>query len=93
MAEVIATFRVMPSGVDVDLGELKGKVFKIVNTKGRAEGFEIKPVAFGLKSLIIYGIFQESLGSEIDLLESKIKDLNGVENCEIIDVRRTVDLA
>jgi len=54
MADVVVTLKVMPKGVDVDLNALAEKVKEKVSAFGGEVGkVEEKPVAFGLKSLII----------------------------------------
>ncbi len=90
MAEVIVTFKVMPEGVDVDYELIKLESAKIINEKGNLAKHEIKPIAFGLKSLILYSIFPESIGSEVDSIAEKIGMITGVENCEVTDVRRAI---
>ena len=91
MAEIIVTFKIMPEGVDVNYDFVKEESDKIISSKGRLEKEEIKPIAFGLKSLILHAVFPEAIGSGVDDLAEKIGMLSGVDNCEVIDVRRTIE--
>lgn len=92
MAEVIVTFKIMPEGVAADLNFVQREAEKIISSQGRLEKAEVRPVAFGLKSLILYAVFPESIGSGVDDLSSKIDILTGVENCEVVDVRRAIEI-
>ena len=92
MAEIIVTFKIMPEGVDTDYAFIKIESDKIISSKGRLEKEEIKPIAFGLKYLVLYAVFPESIGSGVDDLADKIGMLAGVDNCEVIDVRRAIEL-
>ena len=71
---------------------IKKESVKILKIKGRVEKEEFVPVAFGLKSLIIYAVFPESIGGDIEELAEKIGMISGVDNCRVTDVRRAIDL-
>ena len=91
MAVVVITLRLMPSGPDADLSsiERKAKEF-IVNFAGHTQfKTEIKPVAFGIKSVDITFVMEESIGST-EKLENKISEIEEVNSVEVIDVRRAV---
>lgn len=89
MGRVIVTLRVMPSDVDVDLKELEEKVKEKVNEFGGEVGkVEIEEVAFGLKALKVLFVCDENK-SNMDPLEEKVKEIEGVNSAEVVDVRRT----
>jgi elongation factor 1-beta len=90
MAQVIITLRVMPESPDVDMAQLADKVKGAVKNFGGEVGKEdIKPVAFGLKSLDSIFIMDEAKGST-DKLEEEISSWDEVASCEVTDVRRAI---
>ena len=91
MADVIVTLKVMPESPEVDLAKLQEEIQKhILEFAGEGEiKFSEEPVAFGLKSVNIIFIMDESLGSP-DALEETIKGLEGVQSVEVTDVRRAI---
>jgi elongation factor 1-beta len=90
MAKVIITLKIMPESPDIDLHGIEKHAKEEIKKFGAEFGkSDIVPVAFGLKSLNIMIISEESKGST-DELEKKIAELKGVNSCETIDVRRTI---
>ena len=90
MAEVIVTLKIMPESVDVDLEAIEHKVKQAVADFGGEVGkVEHKPVAFGLKALMIYFVMDESIGST-EKLENIIAEFHGVNSVEVTDVRRAI---
>lgn len=80
MGEVVSTIKVMPTGVDVDLGKIAEEIKKL-----NPHSFEEKPVAFGVKCLEIQFIRQDSEGGT-DELEDKIRRIEGVESVNVTGV-------
>ena len=90
MAEVVITLKIMPDSPQVNLEEIKSKAKELIKEFGGEVGKEeIVPVAFGLKSLNLFFVMDESLGGT-DSLEEKIKEVKGVQSVEVIDVRRAI---
>lgn len=85
MAEVIVTFRVMPTGVDVDLAALESKIKETI----KADRVNREPIAFGLVALNVTKIVQDAAG-EVDAIEEKLKKLEGVGEVEVTDLTRTI---
>jgi len=85
MAEVIATFRVMPTGVDVDLDALEAKIKKLI----KADRIKREPIAFGLVALNVTKIIPDA-GGELAAIEEKLKKLDGVSGVEVTDLTRTL---
>ena len=84
----------MPESPEVDLEKIKEEVQEIIrNFTGRREPedqkVEIEPIAFGLKALKIIFTMDEAKGSP-DVLEEKIKGIEGVQSFEVVDVRRAI---
>ena len=92
MANAIITVRIMPESPDVDLEHVKKlaeqKIDHFVGGQKQKQ-FEIKPVAFGLKSLDIHFMMDESKGSP-DSVAEDIATIEGVQNAEITNVTRAM---
>ena len=91
MAQAIITLKIMPVSPESDLDRIKEDAVKQIN-QFAGEGdmkIEEQPVAFGLKSIQIIFVMDESLGSTEDL-ESKISANENVASVEVTDVRRAI---
>jgi len=90
MAQVVITFRIMPEGPDTNLEAIEKKASKIIAEFGGEVGKSEKvPVAFGISSLNLIFIMDESIGST-ETLEKDISGIEGVNSVEVVDVRRAV---
>ena len=91
MAQVIVTLKIMPKSPEVDLAKITEEAkSKITDFAGAGDmKIEEKPVAFGLKSLNIIFVMDESKGST-DSLEDSISEIEGVQSVEVSDVRRAI---
>lgn len=88
MANVVIILKVMPKSVEIDLDKLAKECKpKIEEFGGFVHKVEKKPIAFGLSSLNITFLMDESKGGP-DKIEAEILKLKGVESVEVIDVRR-----
>ena len=65
MAQVVITFTIMPTSPDVDFSVIERKAKKEIVAFVGETGFKIeqKPIAFGLKALIILFLMDEDKGS------------------------------
>lgn len=91
MAKAIISLKIMPDAPDVNMEELeKVCLEKIKEFAGETETkVEIEPIAFGLKSLNIKFVMDESLGST-EPIEKSISEIENVSSAEITDVRRAI---
>ncbi len=91
MAKAIITVKIMPTSPDVDLVKLEEQAKeKIVIYAGEGDTKTIiEPVAFGLNSVSIIFVAEESQGSP-DTVSEAIETLEGVNSAEISDVRRAL---
>lgn len=90
MASIIITFKVVMESPETDIDEVKGKVINAIEDYGADIGnSNFEEVAFGIKAIIIVFIMDEKKGST-DILEEKIKEIDGVSSLEVIDVRRAI---
>lgn len=90
MAEVIITLKIMPETPEVDLKKVEEKAKVLISDFGGDVGkVEIEPVAFGLNSLKLFFVMDESKG-DTESLEKDISELEGVIGVEVVDVRRAI---
>jgi len=83
MGEVSLTIRVMPDDASLDMGKLKDNVVSALPDYAKLVGTEEKPIAFGLKALLIKIVMPDQ--SPDELIE-KISTIEHVENAEIQDL-------
>lgn len=91
MANAVVSLKIMPESPDINMGELEKKAKEKI-TEFAGEGdmkVSIEPVAFGLKSLNMIFVMDESIGST-EPLEKSLESIEGVSSVEITDVRRAV---
>ena len=67
------------------------KYLEKMNHFGSVGKTEIRPVAFGLKALIIYLIADEKNGG-LDEMEKQLTGVGNVNSVDVEDVRRTVEI-
>tara|TARA_Y100000310_G_scaffold345857_1_gene471552 strand:+ start:4599 stop:4877 length:279 start_codon:yes stop_codon:yes gene_type:complete len=91
MAQVIITLKIMPTSPEVDLSIVEeGASKEIIAFAGEGEiKAEQEPIAFGLKALKLLFVMDEAKGAT-DELENKIKEIEGVNSVEVVDVRRAI---
>jgi len=83
MGEVSLTIRVMPDDAGMDMEKLKEDVVATLPEYAKLVGTEEKPIAFGLKALLVKIVMPDQ--SPDELIE-KIGALEHVENAEIEDL-------
>jgi translation elongation factor aEF-1 beta len=90
MSTAAIQFKIMPTGLDIDLKVLKEKIQNVVESfeSGVFSEAEEKPIAFGLVALVITIALSESEDS--DLVENKIAKIDEVSSVELLDYRRAV---
>ena len=85
MGDVAITYKVMPEGLETDLNELKEKLNNDLGQICRVNKIEERPLAFGLKALIVQVIMKDGEGV-VDMLEAKIREVPGVQNADVEDM-------
>ena len=91
MAQVVITLKIMPESPETNLKLIESKAKKEIKKFSNSEQTktEIEPIAFGLKAVKIMFVMDEAKGSTEEL-ENKIKEIEGVNSVEVVDVRRAV---
>ncbi len=91
MGTAIATLRIMPESPDIDLKAIEEHALKLITafSDDRQKKTDIQPVAFGLKSLNITFLIDETKG-DTEPVEKKIAEIPGVQSVECTDVRRII---
>ncbi len=92
MALIYITLRIMPESIEADLPTITAEATKMIHAfikEDRSVQAEYKPVAFGLKAIELMWSMQESIGGTEDL-EAEICNIENVQNCECVDVRRAI---
>ena len=79
----------MPEDLDVSLDKLEKDVKDFLNQHGEVGKMEREKIAFGLEAINVMFIREESKGST-DFIEDNMRNIDGVQSVEIIDVRRAI---
>ena len=89
MGMVAVKIKVMPKSVETDIEQIKKKVVSEIEKKGlQNPTFEIQPIAFGLKAVIVMFGWPEE--EELDSLEERLKKIKEISSVEVIDIRRAI---
>jgi len=79
----------MPEDLEVNLDDLEKNLKEFLSEYGEIGRVEREKIAFGLEAIKIMFIREESKGST-DYIEDNMRNIDGVQSVEIIDVRRTI---
>ena len=85
MGDVLITYKIMPDGVDVDFEKMKEDVKKKVEPIGKVVEFELQPVAFGLKALIVRVMVKDE-GGVADKIETELSTIENVQGVVVEEV-------
>jgi elongation factor 1-beta len=87
MGEVVTTIKLMPESPDVDLENIKKNIESSMPEGTELHQIEEEPIAFGLVALNVMVIVDDGEGGTEEV-EAKLKQLEGISNIEVVDVRR-----
>jgi len=80
-------YKLMPESPESDLFAIESKAKEIVEEfGGNNKEYEIQPIAFGLKAIIVFFFYPDDKNPEI--LEKKFMEIDSVNSCELIDMRK-----
>jgi elongation factor 1-beta len=87
MGTALVTLKIMPESPETNLEEVENSVKeKIESQEGKEVAFKEEPVAFGLKAIITKFSLDED--KELEAIENLIKEIDGVNSVQVIDMRR-----
>ncbi len=78
-SNVLATFRVMPESVEVDLNAVESRIREL--DIGDIKEMKQEDIAFGLKQLIVLVLMADE-GGLLEKIEGKLRDVEGVQDAE-----------
>jgi elongation factor 1-beta len=87
MGEVAAKIKIMPSGMDVDLNDLKESLEKVIPLGARLHTFSEEPVAFGLKAIMAVVKVGDIEGGT-EKVEEAFSKVKGVESVSVVELGR-----
>ncbi|MBI2542762.1 MAG: elongation factor 1-beta [Candidatus Aenigmarchaeota archaeon] len=85
MSDVIATFKVMPVGVEVDLDRLENKIKEALDP----QRIEREPIAFGIVALKVILLIDDSEG-QLESVENELRKIEDVSDVEVTSVTRSI---
>jgi len=89
MGRILISFKIFPTGLEVDLEKLKKDIENILPPSTSAYGYQTEPVAFGLNALIAHILVPEDESGLLDKVEDGLAKIPEVSQIQTIMVRRT----
>ncbi len=84
MGKVAVLFRLMPRGVETDVAAIQKAVAGAVPGGVTVRGSQIRDVAFGLKSLLV-SVVMDDTGGVLESTEHALAKLPEVESVEVME--------
>ncbi|HTT15104.1 MAG TPA: elongation factor 1-beta [Thermoplasmata archaeon] len=84
MGQVAVLFRLMPQGVDTDLQEVAKRAREALPKGVSVRGLQVKDIAFGLKSLLL-SVVMDDTGGVLDATEQALAKVPHVESVEVME--------
>jgi translation elongation factor aEF-1 beta len=88
MGFVVITYKIFPTDIISDFGEMKKKVESNLPTLASVHGYGEELVAYGLKALLVQVKFPEDKTGLLEEFEKKIESMEGVSQIQTLMVRR-----
>ncbi len=85
MGDVLVTYKIMPSGVDIDFEKMKSEVKEKIGTLGKIAEFDLQPIAFGLKALVVKIVVKDE-GGITDKIEEELSKIENVQGVVVEEV-------
>ena len=84
MGKVAVLFRLMPRGVDTDLRAVQRALGGAVPAGVTIRGTQIRDIAFGLKSLLV-SVIMDDTGGVLESTEHALAKLPEIESVEVME--------
>jgi elongation factor 1-beta len=84
MGSVAVLFRLMPHAVDTDLKAVATAVQASIPGGVRIRGMQVKDVAFGIRSLLVSTVMDDT-GGVLESVEHALAKVPGVESVEVME--------
>lgn len=89
MGVIAVKIKLMPKSPETDMKKLEREVIGLLDKeKVQNPSFDIQPIAFGLKALIVMFGWPED--KELEPLEEKFGKIKEVNSVEVLDIRRAI---
>lgn len=85
MGKVMAVIKVMPDSTDRDINKLQDDLMKALPKSAELKGMQVKPIAFGLKAIMVAFVVSDSEGGA-ELVEEAFQKVTGVESVTVDSV-------
>lgn len=90
MANVVISYKIFPTGLEVDFEELKKQIEKALPPQAKVYAdYQTEPVAFGLNALITHIQIPEDESGILEEVEKKLESIPTVSQIQTLMVRRT----
>lgn len=89
MGSVIITYKIFPTGIEIDFEDLKKKIQANLPDFATVDGYGEEPIAFGLKALLMQVRFPEDKTGVLEELEKKLEGIGEISQLQTLMVRRT----
>ena len=89
MGIMAVKIKIMPKSLETDLMKIEEEVRVVMKTRGvKNPKFEVHPIAFGLKALIVLFGWPEE--KEFEGFENSLMKIKGISSIKVIDMRRAI---
>jgi len=89
MGIMAVKIKIMPKSLETDLVKIEEEVMVVMKTRGvKNPQFEVQPIAFGLKALIVLFGWPEE--KEFEGFENSLMKIKGISSIKVIDMRRAI---
>ena len=92
MAKIVVSYKIFPTGLEVDLEKLKENIKQSLPSDVEVYGYSIEPIAFGLNALIAHIILPEDQSGILEKLEENLNNIPEISQIQTIMVRRAHSL-
>ncbi len=90
MANIVVSYKIFPTGIEVDFEELQKQIEKVLPQQAKVYAdFQSEPIAFGLNALIAHIQIPEDETGILDKMEQRIGKISTVSQIQTLMVRRT----